>query len=84
MRLRFIRDERGAASAEYALLLSVFGGAIALAGLQLGNSIGGAFGDVAATIAAAGHPPATDDPSGRNGKGHGYGNGSGDGHGYGR
>ena len=37
---QFIRDERGAAAAEYALILAVIGGGIAAAALALGVRIG--------------------------------------------
>lgn len=38
------RDELGAAAAEYALILAVVGGGIAVAALALGVSISGAMG----------------------------------------
>ena len=38
--LAFVRDEAGASAAEYALILAIVGGAIALAAWQLGVSIG--------------------------------------------
>ena len=38
------RDELGAAAAEYALILAVVGGGIAIAALALGVSISGAMG----------------------------------------
>ena len=37
---QFVRDERGAAAAEYALILAVIGGGIAAAALALGVRIG--------------------------------------------
>ena len=37
---RMIRDEHGAAAAEYALILAIVGTGIALAALALGGSIG--------------------------------------------
>lgn len=40
----FRRDELGAAAAEYALILAVVGGGIAIAALALGVSISGAMG----------------------------------------
>ena len=39
----FRRDEAGAAAAEYALILAVVGGGIAVAALVLGQSIAGAM-----------------------------------------
>ena len=39
----FRRDEMGAAAAEYALILAVVGGGIAVAALALGVSIAGAM-----------------------------------------
>ena len=38
--LAFVRDEAGASAAEYALILAIVGGAIALAAWSLGVSIG--------------------------------------------
>ena len=45
------RDELGAAAAEYALILAVVGGGIAVAALALGVSISGAMGRATAIIA---------------------------------
>ena len=44
------RDEIGAAAAEYALILAVVGGGIAIAALALGVSISGAMGRATALI----------------------------------
>ncbi len=44
------RDELGAAAAEYALILAVVGGGIAVAALALGVSISGAMGRASAII----------------------------------
>lgn len=38
--LAFLGDETGASAAEYALILAIVGGGIALAAMTLGNSIG--------------------------------------------
>lgn len=38
--LAFVRDEAGASAAEYALILAIVGGGIALAAMALGTSIG--------------------------------------------
>ena len=45
-------DEAGAAAAEYALILAVVGGGIALAALTLGQSIAGAMGRATTYITA--------------------------------
>ena len=47
------RDELGAAAAEYALILAVVGGGIAVAALALGVSISSAMGRATALIDAA-------------------------------
>lgn len=41
--IQMMRDESGAAAAEYALILAIVGGAIALAALALGNAVSGAM-----------------------------------------
>lgn len=46
----FRRDEKGAAAAEYALILAVVGGGIAVAALALGTSIAGAMDRATAFI----------------------------------
>lgn len=38
--LNLLRDDSGASAAEYALILAIVGGAIALAAIWLGNNIG--------------------------------------------
>ncbi len=48
----FRRDEMGAAAAEYALILAVVGGGIAVAALALGVSIAGAMTRATAFITA--------------------------------
>jgi pilus assembly protein Flp/PilA len=48
----FVRDESGAAAAEYALILAIVGAGIAVAALALGNSISAAMGRATADIAA--------------------------------
>lgn len=52
----FIRDERGAAAAEYALILAVVAGGIALAATDLGTAISNAIENVTGEI--TGPPPA--------------------------
>lgn len=46
----FLRDERGAAAAEYALILAVIGGGIITAATLLGNNIETVMNSVAAVI----------------------------------
>jgi pilus assembly protein Flp/PilA len=46
----FVRDESGAAAAEYALILAIVGTAIAAAALTLGGAIATAMTDAAALI----------------------------------
>jgi len=46
----FLRDERGAAAAEYALILAVVGGGIAAAALVLGTNIETVINAVAGQI----------------------------------
>jgi pilus assembly protein Flp/PilA len=41
--INMLRDESGASAAEYALILAIVGGAIALAAVTLGTSISGAL-----------------------------------------
>lgn len=48
----FLRDERGAAAAEYALILAVIGGGIVLAANTLGTNIGDVIEDAATAIGA--------------------------------
>ena len=48
----FRRDDAGAAAAEYALILAVVGGGVAVAALALGVSIAGAMGRATAFIDA--------------------------------
>ena len=49
-----LKDQSGASAAEYALILAVIGGAIALASVALGTAISGAINETSACI---------DDPS---------------------
>lgn len=49
----FIRDESGAAAAEYALILAIVGTGIAAAMTGLGNAISAAIGAASAAIGAA-------------------------------
>lgn len=52
----FVRDESGAAAAEYALILAIVGAGIAGAAYALGESVSGAISDAAAEIDAGGQP----------------------------
>ena len=49
----FLRDDSGAAAAEYALILAVVGSAIAVAALALGGEIRDALVGAEADVAAA-------------------------------
>jgi len=48
----FRRDEKGAAAAEYALILAVVGGGVAVAAGLLGGAISGVMGRATAVINA--------------------------------
>ena len=41
--IRMLKDESGASAAEYALILAIVGGAIAIAALALGNAVKGSL-----------------------------------------
>ena len=41
--INMLRDESGAAAAEYALILAIVGGAIAIAAVNLGTAVTGAL-----------------------------------------
>ena len=45
--LNMIRDESGAAAAEYALILAIVGAAIVVAAIGLGGAVAGAMNDAA-------------------------------------
>ena len=45
--IKMIRDDRGAAAAEYALILAIVGAAIAVAAVLLGGAIANAMDDCA-------------------------------------
>jgi pilus assembly protein Flp/PilA len=49
---KFVRNEDGAAAAEYALLLAIIGSAIAVAALAFGNSIAAVLNRAAVAMAA--------------------------------
>jgi len=52
--IKMIRDDRGAAAAEYALILAIVGAAIALAAVLLGGAIANAMNEATDCIQ---HPP---------------------------
>lgn len=54
----FLNDETGAAAAEYALILAIVGGAIALAATNLGTAVKDAIQGAADTINNPGGTPA--------------------------
>ena len=60
--IKMIRDDRGAAAAEYALILAIVGAAIALAAVLLGQSIANSMASAKTCIDS---PPTTSgDPCG--------------------
>ena len=48
--LKLIRDDSGAAAAEYALILAIVGAAIVIAAIGLGNAVAGAMNSAADCI----------------------------------
>jgi pilus assembly protein Flp/PilA len=48
--ISMLRDESGASAAEYALILAIIGGAIALAAITLGKTIGNSMSTAAGCI----------------------------------
>ena len=48
--LNMIRDDSGAAAAEYALILAIVGAAIVIAAIGLGNAVAGAMNSAASCI----------------------------------
>jgi pilus assembly protein Flp/PilA len=48
--INMMKDQSGAAAAEYALILAIVGGAIALAALALGNAVSGSMNSATACI----------------------------------
>ena len=48
--IRMLKDESGASAAEYALILAIIGGAIALAALALGGAISNSINSAASCI----------------------------------
>ena len=60
--ISMLRDQSGASAAEYALILAIVGGAIALAAVTLGGSIGNSLGKPSNCINAGAKPTAVDCP----------------------
>ena len=50
--INMLRDDSGASAAEYALILAIIGGAIALAAITLGKTIGNSLTKAAGCISA--------------------------------
>ena len=50
--IQLMRDESGASAAEYALILAIIGGAIALAAVTLGKSVSNAMNKASGCINA--------------------------------
>ena len=50
--IRMLNDQSGASAAEYALILAIIGGAIALAAVALGGAISNSMGKAKNCIAA--------------------------------
>ena len=51
--IRMLKDDMGAAAAEYALILAIVGAGIALAAFNLGTDISGAMDDAGDCITSA-------------------------------
>ena len=56
---KMLRDERGAAAAEYALILAIVGAAIAVAAVGLGGAVGNSMNRATNCIAAGPNATAT-------------------------
>jgi pilus assembly protein Flp/PilA len=54
MFIRMMKDESGAAAAEYALILAIVGGAIALAAITLGGTIANSMNSASTCISTKG------------------------------
>jgi pilus assembly protein Flp/PilA len=50
--IKMLKDESGASAAEYALILAIVGGAIALAALALGGAVAGSMNRATSCINA--------------------------------
>jgi len=62
MLIKLLRDESGASAAEYALILAIIGGAIALAAVTLGGTISNSMKKASNCISAGSSATATDCP----------------------
>lgn len=60
--IKMLGDQSGASAAEYALILAIVGGAIALAAVALGGSISNAMGKAKTCIDAGSSATAGDCP----------------------
>ena len=60
--INMLRDDSGASAAEYALILAIIGGAIALAAVTLGGTISNSLKKASNCIAAGSSATATDCP----------------------
>lgn len=79
--LDFLRDRRGATTAEYALLLALVSGGLAVSVAGLGESISDTMNETSALMAPYGPDGAVG--CGNNGGGTGFGGGNGSGKGQG-
>ncbi len=77
----FLRDRRGATAAEYALLLALIAGGLALSAAVLGESISGAMNNTSALLDPT--EQAGQSGCGNSGGGTGFGGGNGGGSGQG-
>ena len=60
--INMLRDDSGASAAEYALILAIIGGAIALAAITLGKTIGNSLNKASGCIAKGSSAVTTDCP----------------------
>ena len=60
--ISMLRDDSGASAAEYALILAIVGGAIAIAAVTLGKTIGNSINTAANCINKGSSATATDCP----------------------
>ena len=60
--INMLRDDSGASAAEYALILAIIGGAIALAAITLGKTIGNGMNKASSCIAKGSSAVAADCP----------------------
>ena len=57
LRSKYLRNQSGAAAAEYALILAIIGSGIALAAVGLGSAISNALSGASSVIAASRFSP---------------------------